>query len=48
MVSMSLLHAPKIGDVMDNTRIEMMKAMKEMSEMDPEFILKVTFYSRPL
>eukprot|EP00111_Clytia_hemisphaerica_P016572 TCONS_00049092-protein len=46
MVSMSLLHAPKIGDVMDQTRIEMMKAMKEMSEMDPEFILKLALYTR--
>jgi len=41
MVSISLLNAPKIGEVTDETRIELMRQMKEISTFDPEFILKV-------
>ena len=42
---MSLLDALNINVVDDHTRIELMKLMKKMSKSDPEFILKVYYFT---
>lgn len=41
MVSIALINAPNISDVNDDTRHDLMKKVKDVAQLDPEFVLKV-------
>lgn len=41
MVSVALINAPNIVDVNDKTRQELMRQVKDVADLDPEFVLKV-------
>ena len=41
LVSIALLRSPDLENANDETRKQLMKQVKEMAKIDPEFILKV-------
>ena len=46
IVSVALLRSPNLEDGNDETRKELMKLVREMAGIDPEFVLKLALYTR--